>query len=170
MRKKFKQLITSIILTLTLLCTTLVPAYAETYTNIYSAGTATAGIYKTESIHKLTSYTLDTVYGGDVGIWFYTGNSGLQASFYRDENRKCNIECWEDDSTYDVRARQYTGYYAYENGIYYMKYISVGTISSSCIESDSTVDLYMRFRVNTNSKDTSRAVPENTIRYRFWIY
>lgn len=57
-----------------------------------------------------------------------------------------------------------------ENGVYLINMFSDGIINKNCIESDSSVDLYMKYRVNTNVNDKSKSVPARVLRYRFWIY
>ena len=172
MKSRAAKMITALVLVALTLVSVVLPASAEVYSPyIYSTSAATAGTYKTESTRYLTSKTLATIYGGDVGIWFYSGNVGLQASFYPTTSRTTTMQCWAKRSSgSDVLARTYKGYFETVDGVYlnnlYQEYSTYGSLLSS----SSTVGLYMRFIISTHSKDTSKSIPAGALHYRFWAF
>ena len=139
-------------------------------TSLYYSAECTAGTWHKEAAKALSSPTLDNPCGGDVGIWFYTGNTGLQNSFVRDSNRTVDIECWENDGLLGVDdwCRNYTGYFAIIEGIYRQASISAGSVNGNPVETDPAMSLYMKFKVNTVSGDTSTTVPSGVLYYQFW--
>lgn len=172
MKLRATKIATVMLVVVLIMATTILPASAEVYSpSLYLTTSATAGNYKTESTHNLTSQTLGTLCGGDVGIWFYTGNVGLQASFYPSTSRAVYMQCWEEDSAgTDVHAKSYKGGFEVENGVYLQRTAWVTWENGNQIEADSTVELYMKFMIATHSRDTSTSVPAGALRYRFWAY
>lgn len=171
MKKSILKIVSLVVASVVTIGAIILPVHAENITSMYYTNSSTAGSYATESVHSLSSSTLSSVYGGDTGIWVFTGNSGLQASFSYKNGRTCDVQCWEKDyGGKDTFVRAYTGYFNMENGVYLINMFSDGIINKNCIESDSSVDLYMKYRVNTNVNDKSKSVPARVLRYRFWIY
>lgn len=175
MKSRICKLVAVISLVAVIVCTMAISVSAEVNTQgyLYSSA-ATAGSYHTESPSSLTTPNLSTVWGGDMGIWFYANETlGLNASFYKTTDRKAYIECWESDGTNntDVRARKYEGDFGVNaNGIYRTTGYRITSTSSSLMEGHSTIEPYMKFKIGTNSKDTSKAVPKNFFKYQFWVY
>lgn len=172
MKHKLFKMTTTALAVIIILTTMALPASAETTTSIYGTTTGKAGTWKTEAAHSLTSPTLDSLCGGDVGVWFYSGATGLQASFYHEPGRTVSIFLLEkdDDGVYTA-ARAYTGYfYVDAYGEYVMQRVAENGATSNVIENDSTAELCIRYKVNTHSKDTSTSLPANLMKYCFWVY
>ena len=165
---KRARVLTSLVMVALIVASMVVPVSATSSSSLYLTQSATAGVYKQESTVTLTS-TLSTVCGGDVGIWFYSGNVGLQSSFYRSNTRQVHMQCWEEDTIGDDFAREYIGYFSTNNNVYRVNsYLTLST-SSSTVEDDSVVELYMKFKVDTHSQDTSTSLPSGVLQYRYWV-
>lgn len=137
----------------------------------YSSSSCTAGVYKDESVRELQTVMDSGVYGGDVGIWFYSTSVGLQASFDKDTSRRVYIECRETDSVTNTLARRYYAQFTVgADGLYRPRNYSISTTTTSLLEDDGDLELYMRFMVETDEDDTSKSVPTGLLRYKFWAY
>lgn len=148
-------------------------AAGETVTGYYYTSRGTAGSWISETSHALTSPTLDNICGGDVGVWFYTARTGLQNSFYRSNTRKVNIQLMEDDGTYsdDDLARTIVGTFGTsDNGVYAPYLFQITSTNGAGIEGHSQVELYLKYNVSKDSRDTSTSMPSGIMCYRFWIY
>ena len=86
-----------VILSMCLLLGTLTVS-AETVSPDYLYSSAgTAGMWNYESTSSVQSSLLSSLYGGDVGVYFFMPSVGLQGSYVRDPNRKAMVFYYEDD-------------------------------------------------------------------------
>lgn len=168
MKKKLRYILSvCIILSLCMSIT----AFAENTTTMKSSPSATAGSYKTDSTYNLAySSSYSHVCGGDIGTWFYTSSVGLQSGFYRSSSRKLYVDLYEKDDSSTSKARSYTGTFSEENGVYRPRVYSITYTNSSEVESDGRLELFIKFKVGTNSQDKSTAVPSGLFNYKFWSY
>ncbi len=158
---------------------TALPASAVNYSNTYYHSNATAsGTWETEGTKKLESRQ-SMVYAGDCGVWFYIPSVGMEASYSWTESRKVQIECIEEDfRDPDVHFRTYEGTFGVRYGLYqpcsyrcvWTHPISETDTQTGLIESSSGLELFIRFRVDICSGDTSRYVPKGILVYRYWTY
>lgn len=131
----------------------------------------TSASWHTESIAHLTS-NLSNVCGGDMGVWFYTPEVGLQDSFHKSESRKVYIECYEDDgqSNSPELARKYTGTFKITGKIYAPSTFVNTYTNSASIEPNSGLELYIKYKVATHWLDTSSTVRAGIMLYSYWAY
>lgn len=146
---------------------------AEEMSSVHTSPSSTAGDWTTCETVQLTS-TLDTVYGGDTGIWFFANQVGLQASFVRSTTRKCYMNCWsrdQFDGEYFHFVRAHHATFSLSSGYYRPSVRHTDfDINPNMIDDDSNLDLYMAFSVETVSGDTSASVPAGLLKYAFWAY
>lgn len=150
-----------------LLFSVCVPAHAENSTPYFYSGPATAGYWKTEGSHTVSSLTLSSLYGGDVGVWFYYNNVGLQASFINTTSRTVDITFYNEDL---ICAHHYRAYFGTTNGYYRPKSYSTVHAYSALISSTSSANMHIVFQVGTISGDLSSSVPDSLLKYKFWAY
>ncbi len=146
---------------------------AEQMSRYLTSPAATAGVWKGCEIATLTS-TLGHVCGGDVGIWFYSTNVGLQPSFVRSDSRKCYMNCWacdDYDEEYYRFCKAHEATFQEVNGLYRP---SIGhrdfDINPGMVDDDSDLELYMAFYVEPLPGDYSNSVPAGLLEYAFWAY
>ncbi len=144
-----------------------VPVRAENETPYFYSGAATAGYWKTEGSHTVSSLTLPSLYGGDVGINFFYNAVGLQSSFVYTSSRTVDITFYNEDL---ICAHHYRGYFGLTNNYY--RPISYSTVHaySSLISSTSSADMHLVFQVGTISGDLSASVKIGLLKYKFWAY
>ena len=149
---------------------------AKTTTAVWDSPKTTAGSwwsgYDNDDITSLSG-TSSSLYGGDVGVYFYTSSVGMPNGFVCSTSRTGEIELKEDDGSWfneNETARKTTGYFAYDNsGRYRMTSYKITYTNSSCIESNKTAELYLRIKINTISGDTTKNVPEGLFGYQLWV-
>ncbi len=171
MKLRFSKIAALVLVTI-LVASMAAPASAEVFSpQIYQTAATTTTNHTIEPTRTLTSTQLGSFCGGDVGIWFYIQNTGLQASFVATDDRIAYMYCYEDDATTaDVIARQYKATFATVNGLYRPYYYYTEYINPNPIESDSQAELYMSFWIAAATGDLSNSVPKGIFWYRFWAY
>ncbi|MGI6744940.1 MAG: hypothetical protein ACOX45_01970 [Acutalibacteraceae bacterium] len=145
----------------------ILPANAAGYTSEFQSSAATAGSWKSDSTHNVST-TFSKIYGGDVGIWFYMANAGLSNAFVRSTSRNAYVELLEKDPLVNDIAQKYTEGFGLYNGFYRTITTTNTYTNAGVIEYDNTAELFMKFKVDTISGDTSQNVASNVITYRFW--
>lgn len=164
-----KKRLFSIVTGVCILGLCIVPAGAVvTSTYMYSEA-ATAGVWKTEpsaAIQYSASY--GHVCGGDVGTYFYYNNVGLQSSFIKTTSRKAYIDLYEDDPVFDDCAKKYEASFATVNGYYSPTYFSTPYTNDASMENDGVAELFLKFKIETISGDTSTSIPAGLLYYRHW--
>ena len=148
-----------------------VTASAEVTHTITDSVAGTSNSWVSEPVKNLTySSIYNHVCGGDVGIWFFVANIGLQASFVQSTNRIVYFEQYEKDGNSQVKCKDYRAYFGM-NGSYYrpVSYSNTWT-NSATIEDDGTVELYFKYWVCAVSGDSSSAIPQGFFRYTHWTY
>lgn len=174
--RKIKKIIMSLVLIGVMVIGMCGAVSAKTTTGVWNSPKTTAGSwwsgYDNDDITSLTG-TSSSIYGGDVGVYFYASSVGMPNGFIRSSNRTGEIELKEDDSSWfdeNETARKITGYFAYDNsGRYRMTSYKITYTNSSCIEPNKTVELYLRIKINTISGDTTKNVPEGLFGYQLWV-
>lgn len=144
--------------------------YANAVSNKYKTPALTAGSWWSGVDSNVVAITASTskVYGGDVGVSFYATSVGMPVSFVRSSDRTIDIELKEKDPFSNCVVRQYVGYFSIKNGLYRVPTYTTTYTNAGCVEDNSVLELYMRFKVNTISGDTSKNVPEGLIIYEMW--
>lgn len=125
------------------------------------------GVDPQRSVSYSTIY--DHVCGGDVGVWFYTSQAGLQSGFKRDYSRTVSVYQYEKDNASQTHANTYIGYF----GMYGSLYVPVGYSHTytypADIENDGAVELYIKFIVGIISGDKTDALPQGLLYYKHWV-
>ncbi len=165
-----KKLATLLISMATIVIFASVSVLAKTESKLRYTTTGTAGSYHNENAYAVSSKTLSTVCGGDVGAYFYSPKAGLQNSYVRDNNRKVTVNIYELDSGSKILARTRCGTFRSSNGIYAPSLWSYTYTNSARIESDSCPELYLSWKVNKVKGDTSTSIPAGIMYYSFWVY
>lgn len=160
-----------VILSMCLLLGTLTVS-AETVSPDYLYSSAgTAGMWNYESTSSVQSNLLSSLYGGDVGVYFYIPSVGLQGSYIRDLSRKAMLFYYEDDGN---NSQKYIGKkeatFAVYNNLYIPYYWTHIESTSDLIESDNTAEMHIVWAITKNLGDTSSAVPAGLLKYKFWVY
>lgn len=162
-----------VVLLIILLSVSVVGAHADSTnrvtTNYIYSKNGIAGTWNQEPVYNLTS-TQARVYGGDAGVWRYQSNVGLSDSFNHSDTRTMTYQVWEMDSGSSTHFRTYRATFAYENGLYFPNETTITYISGEEIEADSQLELFIKYYVMTDSKDTSKYIPDKFIMYKFWAY
>lgn len=168
-----KNLFFSTIIALLIACVAIPVNAQELLSSSYYSNTAIAGTwysgYGDKYCNMTTSY--GQVYGGDVGMYFYETSVGMPKSFVKSNSRTVEFELKENDpgNTNEV-ARKYIGYFETRtDGIYQPVRYSISYTNCDCIESNSTVELYYRMKVDTISGDSSKNVPSGIAKFKYWI-
>ncbi|MCR5743032.1 MAG: hypothetical protein K6F92_04785 [Lachnospiraceae bacterium] len=174
MKKLLKSFFLTIVVCVNLVCTT---TYAE---NIYPDPTSnifyytTSGIVGTktsEDVYPTTSTSLATIGGGDAGVYFHYTSVGLQASFVRDYSRTMLVETWEYDNIISKKHfKDYTGTFGLSNGYYRPCSWSYSTLVNGQIEDNNCAEIYLVWKVNPVSGDSSTSVPAMLLKYQLWVY
>ena len=175
MKSKIFLKVVSSVFCVFLVLSFVIPASAsgETSTSLYQSTEGTSAQWHTEPVKYLTSPDLTNICGGDMGMWFYAPSVGLQDSFVKSNNRKAYFECYEYDKTTGNAdmARKYTASFGTaSNGICAPASFSGTYVNTNIVESDSGLELYMRYKVNKVSGDTSTTVKAGIIKYCYWVY
>lgn len=116
--------------------------------------------------------SLNTLYAGDFGVWFYGGSVGLDNKFVRSTSRTVNIEIWEEDAGgTDIKTRTQTAWFTVgSDGVYAVSnFGDQWVVYDDVVENDNVAEVYMMLKVNTISGDTSKNIPTNILHYQFWI-
>ena len=142
-------------------------ASAENHTDYFYSNAGTAGQYQSQPFKTITSSTLDSLYGGDVGVWFFYNAVGLQGSYVQSSSRTINLNSYAENG---VGARAYIGTFSTVSGYYRPSYISLSYTGQNLLSNTSTAHLQLCYKVNTMPGDTSQAVPQGLICYQFWVY
>lgn len=171
MKKHISKLIAVFALIAAMVSMLTMGASAEVTSSLLESPTCTAGKYADTEAGSITS-TLGSVYGGDMGIWFYTPTTGLQSSFKRDLSRTAYMSCYESDGSEnnDCLARKYEARFKIVDDMYYPASFKITYTSTALMEGHSTIEPFMRFKIATVSGDTSKAVPKGILRYQYWVY
>ena len=175
MKKVIKKAITGCVV-LSFVLSMFNVSFAQTTTSIWNSPACTAGTwwsgYSEDEVISLTG-TNSTVYGGDVGIYFYSSSVGMPSSFNYSSSRTALIELKEDDDSSgntNEPARKYTGYFRVDSsGLYRITSYANTYTNSNAIETNRTVELYMRIKVGVLSGDTSKNVPNGLFKYKIWV-
>lgn len=145
-----------------------VSAYAVTESSHYTSTAGTAGSFRQENTYSVTSTTLATLGGGDIGVYFYSTSIGLQSSFVRSNSRTVTAKVYEEDTSgTHVRTRE--GTFTTVNGLYRPTLWSYTYTNSGTVEGDPTAELYLTWKVSKISGDTSVSVPAGLMEYSFWV-
>lgn len=164
-----KKLLPVGILTATLLSATI--AFAEHTSVLRSSSEATAGSWESETSSAINATNSD-VYGGDVGVNFYYTPVGLNPSFDQTSNRTIIAQVYENDYLQgSTKAREIEGSFGFSGGYYRPCYWGPYTYTkTSKIEGDGRVELYLDWKVQSLSSDTSSALNEGLLSYKLWVY
>lgn len=167
--KKLATILVSMVMVLVLASASV---FAVTESSHYKSTSGTAGTYHSETSHSVTSKTLSSVCGGDVGAYFYSTNVGLQASFVKDTNRKIYAKVYEYDSDTgkSIHARTRRGTFKNVNGVYRPNVWSYTYTYSKKIEADSSPELYLSWKIDKVRGDRSTSIPAKLLEYSFWVY
>ena len=140
----------------------------ETSKHDTSVGIAGANMEDLE--YKVTT-KLSYLCGGDVGVYLYTTSVGLQSSFVKSTSRTVTTEMREyDSSTKYTNARTRKGTFGMVNGYYRPKMWGYTYTNPGTVESDSTAEFRLYWKVQEISGDTSTSIPKGLLRYSFWCY
>lgn len=172
MKSRVSKLIAVIALIAIMVSTMAISVSAEVYSDEFFVTRAcTAGSYTSEATDSLTT-SLGSVYGGDMGIWFYVQNVGLQASFTQTTSRIAYMECYESDGSdnNDCLARKYQATFEKVYGLYRPYRYSITYTSPYLMEGHGVIEPFMRFKISTATGDTSKSVPAGILMYQFWVY
>ena len=126
--------------------------------------------YDYDEFHSVT-VGFPQVYDGDVGVWFYTPSVGVTTGLARDTSRRAVIELKENDPGDDENelVHTYTGTFGIDpQGRYTVVSFIVPEADNECIEQNNVVELYLRFKVNKLSNDSSSNVNSGIMRYKLW--
>lgn len=167
--RKIRKIIT-VLLTVVIFATMFViNSSARTISSYYNSPAATAGSWKSDSVHKMTSPNYDELYGGDIGVYFYSANVGLSDAFVKSTSRTAESKLMDEDVLSYEHIRTYTHTFGMVNGYYRTKTAVASYTNSSKIESDKQVESFLKFKINTVSNDTSKNIPSGLLCYQFWI-
>lgn len=173
MKSSLLKKITALALVSVLTIGAALSASAEILSPRLNTSSGTAGSWTKEPAQNLKSKEHNKIYGGDVGVWVFTTNVGLSRAFERSNERTAHLELWEQDAVLfgiDRVAQYYTMTFATVNGYYQPYYTENTSTNGSEIENDNNAELYLKWRVNTMSGDTSKSVPSGLINYQIWLY
>ncbi len=151
------------------LCLTASAEHTHTLTNSTS-GSSGAWINQPTMNLAYSSDLYDHVCGGDVGIWFYTSNVGLQSGFIQSVFRVAYFEQYEKDGNSEIKTRDYRANFGTNGTLYQPVGYSNTYTNGSSIEDDGVVELYFKYWVTTVWQDTSNAVPAGLFYYTHWAY
>lgn len=139
-------------------------------TSRYDTCFSIADVFLEEYQHSVYS-NLSFLCGGDVGVYFYTTSVGLQDSFVKSTSRKVIAHVKEyDSSTSNTLARTREGTFGMVNGYYRPQIWGYTYTNSNMIESDSTAELRLVWKVESVSGDTSTSIPSALMKYSLWVY
>lgn len=100
-------------------------------------------------------------------LYVYTGDV-LGSDFTSDDNRKMNVDLYEDDVIGDEHISIYQGSYT---GKKLTKFVWIRFESSGNIETDNEVELYFDFVVGKRSGDASNATQgTGHVKFNIWVY
>ncbi len=168
MLRKIRKIIT-VLLTVVIFATMFViNSSAISTSSYYNSPAATAGSWKSDSVHKMTS-NYDEVYGGDIGVYFYTANIGLSEAFVISTSRTAESRLMDEDVLSYEHIRTYTHYFGIVNGYYRTKSVAISYTNSDKVESDEQVESFLKFKINTVDGDESKNIPSGLLCYQFWI-
>lgn len=178
MRTKLRKPLTLAVTAVLLLASLFVfqKVEAERYTSIYTTTGNIAGSWHDEALQSLIyNYQVyPGVWGGDTGTWFYTSTSDLPHSFNPSNDRTVTINMYgyNEDTQTTTFVRQYIGYFSADDSIGLNRPVAYTNpvTSSSLIEDEGVLNLYISFKVGTHPLDTAQGVPEGIMRYRFWTW
>lgn len=172
--RRFKKIVTCMGLVSAMTACMFGNVMAQTTTAIYGSPVWTAGEwYSGCANNAITSVkaTYMNVYGGEVDMNIHVSNIGLPNTFHPQQDRVIELELKEHDYGYSesLVARRYKGYINMEGGVYRItRYINTFT-NKERLEENGEVELYIRFRVATNSADTSKNIPKNFFGYQYIV-
>ena len=168
-----RRFITTALVSLTCVLFPALTMASEIFTEVLPTSPSTAGQWKSEATQDLHPTGYSYLCGGDVGVWFYDNNIGLQNSFVTSTDRYMYVNLYEEDTglfASDDLCREYALQFALVNGLYKPYYVYTSYTYSSSIEDDTYLELYIKHKVSTVSGDTSTSVPFDLIDYRIWAY
>lgn len=154
-----------------------VPAAAyHDITNYKFSTEATAGSYHDES-HVYLYGSTQNIYAGDTGFYIYGTGVGLPNSFVDDDSRRIIIRLYEAD--YGVDDLACTSEFVFDStstnnfNHYYQPDpqhpITYPIYNTKLLESNGVVEMYLSFKVQHLSGDTSYAVPNSLFSYKLWV-
>ena len=173
--KNRKKIFFCILVALLLVGSTISVKAAEKLSAYIYSSAATTGSwysgYDTDTFYNMSS-SFSEVYGGDVGMYFYTTSVGMSKAYVRSNSRTVEIQLKEEDPGCNENelVRKYIGYFSTKSdGIYQPTTFSCTYTNPECVENNSIVELYYRMNVDRIGGDTSRNVPSGILRFKFWI-
>ena len=157
-----KKLLPVGILAATLLSATI--AFAEHTSVLRSSSEATAGSWESETSSSINATNSD--------VNFYYTPVGLNPSFDQTSNRTIIAQVYENDYLQgSTKAREIEGSFGFSGGYYRPCYWGPYTYTkTSIIEGDGRVELYLDWKVQSLSSDTSSALNEGLLSYKLWVY
>lgn len=177
--KRIVSIALSVIIMMTLMCSSVfanehVLPMPRASTDKFYTPEMTAGIewsgYADDEVYDL-SCSKDGLTGEDINIYFYYTGVGMPADYYEDTSRTGLITVREDDPGSNPNETLFTrtGFFAKENGIYYMStYGSRSDVNTSEVEDNSTLELYILVYIQTKPRDYGYTyIPASLIAYRF---
>lgn len=139
----------------------------QIYTPAFRAGTWWSG--QDDHVYDLSTTRSDLT-GADIEVYFYNSNIGLSNNFIRDLTRVGTVEVKEEDTGLNGNERLFvkTGNFGMSNGNYRMCTWNPRTnVNTNVIESNTTLELYLRVYVPTMAGDNGVSIPENFLCYKF---
>lgn len=147
-----------------------VSVFAMTESKHRNSTAGKAGSFHSENTYSVSSKTLSTICGGDVGTYIYYPKVGLQNSFVRSKSRKMTVNLYEVDSGSKTLARRRIGKFDTLNGLYIPIFWNDSYTNTARIESDSCPELQLCWKIDKVKGDKSTSVPAGIIDYTLWVY
>lgn len=141
-----KKILVSMLIAIFVVGSAISVSAREKLSNYIESSAVTAGSwysgYDNDNFYNMSS-SFKEVYGGDVGMYFYTTSVGLSKAFVKKNTRT--------------------------DGIYQPTTYTCTYTNPECVENNSIVELYYRMYVDRISGDTSRNVPRGISKFKYWI-
>lgn len=170
-----KKILVSMLIAIFVVGSAISVSAREKLSNYIESSAVTAGSwysgYDNDNFYNMSS-SFKEVYGGDVGMYFYTTSVGLSKAFVKKNTRTVVIQLKEEDPGNDENelVRTYVGHFSTRtDGIYQPTTYTCTYTNPECVENNSIVELYYRMYVDRISGDTSRNVPRGISKFKYWI-